>query len=346
MKEFEKIVEFENLYEAYKSAKRGSKQNRNIVRFMVNPLYNIDVLRNQLINKNYKVSPYNSFYIYEPKKRLVQSAAFKDKVIQHCLCDNVLIPVLEKRFINNNFAGRKGRGTHYGLNILKYHMFEFYKENGMDGYILKADISKFFYSIDHNILKQKLRCYFDDEDMLWLCDLIIDSTENPGLPLGNQTSQVFALMFLDELDHYITENLNVKYYGRYMDDFYILHKDKEFLKECLTIITERLSNIKLSLNNKTQIVPFKQGLKFLGFHTYINNGSVVCRLKNENKRNALRKYHKMAKKVCDGKLESDKFYECFKAWKAHASYGDCEQLIENFEDIINKTLEEKDVNND
>lgn len=346
MKQFEQVLDFENLYEAYKSAKRGSNKNRNIVRFMVNPLYNVSVLRRQLINKNYKISPYNSFYIYEPKKRLVQSAAFKDKVVQHCLCDNVLIPALEQKFINNNFAGRKGKGTHYGLDILKYHMFEFYKENEMNGYILKADISKFFYSIDHNILKQKLRDYFDDEDILWLCDLIIDSTDNPGLPLGNQTSQVFALMFLDELDHYILENLNVKYYGRYMDDFYIFHKDKEFLKECLTAINKKLSKISLSLNNKTQIVPFKQGLKFLGFHTYISNGSIVCRLKNENKRNALRKYYKMAKKVNNGALDSDKFYECFKAWKAHASYGDCEQLIENFEKLINETLEKGDKSND
>ena len=208
----------------------------------------------------------------------------------------------------------------------------------MNGYILKADVTKFFYTIDHNILKQIIRQYFTDNDLLWLCDLIIDSTDGLGLPLGNQTSQVFALLYLDRLDHYITETLGIKYYGRYMDDLYLIHHDKDYLKYCLQEINKIIYSLELSLNGKTQIMPFKQGIKFLGFHTYIKDGQIVCKIRNENKRNAYRKYKKMAYLVIDGKISRKKFDECYQSWKAHANFGDCQGIIDNLDRQINQIL--------
>ena len=342
MTDFEKVTDFENLYRAYRKAKSGKGYKNSSARFEIQALNGIHKLKQQLETKEYKVEKYNSFYIYEPKQRLIEASAFKDKIVQHSLCDNVLLPELSKVFIRNNFAGQKGKGTFFGLNTLKDDMQSFYNNYGMDGYILKADVTKFFYTIDHIILKQIIRKHFTDDDLLWLCDLIIDSTNEKGLPLGNQTSQVFALLYLNSLDHYITETLNIKYYGRYMDDFYLIHHDKEYLKYCLQEINKIIDSLKLSLNGKTQIMPFKQGIKFLGFHTYIKNGQIVCKIRNENKRNAQRKYRKMARLVVEGKLNRKKFDECYQSWKAHADFGDCEKLVENLDKQINEILKENE----
>ena len=338
MTDFEKVTDFDNLYRAYRKAKSGKGYKNSSARFEVQALSGVHKLKNQLETKQYKVSAYNKFYIYEPKQRLIESSAFKDKIVQHSLCDNVLLPELSKVFIRNNFAGQIGKGTLFGLNTLKDDMQSFYNEKGMTGYILKADVTKFFYTIDHNILKQIIREYFADNDLLWICDLIIDSTENIGLPLGNQTSQVFALLYLNGLDHYITETLNIKYYGRYMDDLYLIHHDKEYLKHCLQEINNIINSLKLSLNGKTQIIPFKQGIKFLGFHTYIVDGKAICKIRNEKKRNAYRKYKKMAHLVVDGKLERKKFDESYQSCKAHAMFGDCREFVDNLDRQISQIL--------
>lgn len=340
MTDFEKLTDFNNLYTAFKQAKSGKGYKRESAKFSVMALDGIHRLKAQIESREYKVSDYQQFYVYEPKQRLIEAATFKDKIVQHSLCDNVLLPRLKDEFIRSNFAGQKGKGTLFGLNALKDDMQNFYNQYGMDGYILKADVTKFFYTIDHDILKGILKDYFSDDGVLWLCNEIIDSTPNPGLPLGNQSSQVFALLYLNYLDHYITEDLQIEFYGRYMDDFYLIHQDKEYLKTCLIKIKKIVADLNLSLNGKTQIMPFKQGIKFIGFHTYINNGKVVCRIRNENKRNAYRKYKKMARLVVDGKLDKKKFEECYSSWKAHAAFGDCDKIVENLDKQINDILNE------
>lgn len=336
MTDFEKITDFNSLYNAFKKAKAGKGYKGSSAKFQTMALYGIHRLKELLETREYKVLDYNEFYVYEPKKRLIAAASFRDKIVQHSLCDNVLLPRLKDEFIWHNFAGQKGKGTLFGLNELKSDVLSFYNQYGMDGYILKADVTKFFYTIDHDLLKNILREYFSDDGVLWLCDLIIDSTSNPGLPLGNQTSQVFALLYLNKMDHFITEDLKIQFYGRYMDDFYLIHHSKEYLKECLVQIEDVISSMKLSLNGKTQIMPFKQGIKFIGFHTYVYNGSVVCKIRNENKRNAYRKYKRMAKLAKSGKIDVKKFEECYNSWRSHAALGDCKNLVENLDRQIDQ----------
>lgn len=338
MTDFEKATDFNNLYKAFKKAKAGKGYKGSSAKFQVMTLYGIHRLKELLETRGYKVLDYKQFYVYEPKKRLIEAASFRDKIVQHSLCDNVLLPKLKDEFIRNNFAGQKGKGTLFGLNTLKSDMLEFYNQYGMGGYILKADVTKFFYTIDHDMLKRIIKYHFTDEGILWLCNEIIDSTPDPGLPLGNQTSQVFALLYLNYLDHYITQKLHIRFYGRYMDDFYLIHPNKEYLKECLKRIEKIICDLKLSLNGKTEIVPFKQGIKFLGFHTYIQDGKVVCKIRNEKKRNAYRKYKKMAQLVVDGKLSRKKFDECYNSAKAHMEFGDCDGIITNLDMQIEQIL--------
>lgn len=336
MTDFEKVIDFENMYKAYRKAKCGKGFKKSAAQFSASALDGINRLIEQLKNKTYRISPYTEFKVYEPKERVIQTTSFKDKVIQHSLCDNVILPKLGEVFIFDNCAGQKGKGTLLGLDRLRDQMKAFHRRYGFDGFILKCDITKFFYNISHQQLKDIVEYHFSyDPDICWLCNLFIDSTDGKGIPLGNQINQGFALLYLDGMDKLIKTELGVEYYGRYMDDFYLIHPDKDYLKYCLEVITEYLKTLDLTLNGKTQIFPFKNGVNYLGFHTYVApGGKVIRKLKNQNKRNAQRKYLKMAKLVASGVLPADKFSASYNAWKNHISHGNCYQLSKSMDEKI------------
>lgn len=340
MTDFEKVIDYGNMYRAFRRAKQGKGYKKSSARFELAALDGIHMLIEQLRNKTYTVSTYNEFKVYEPKERIIQTSSFKDKVIQHSLCDNVIMPKIQRVFLLDNCAGQKGKGTLFGLDRLSEQMQQFYSKYGMDGYILKCDVAKFFYSISHAQLKDIVHHHFADPDICWLCDLFIDSTDGKGIPLGNQINQGFALLYLDGMDKLIKYELGIEYYGRYMDDFYLIHPSKAYLNYCLEVITAYLETLDLILNGKTQIFPFKNGVSYLGFHTYItSDGRVIRKLKNQNKRNAQRKFIRMAKLVAAGNLPPEKFQSSYGAWKNHISHGNCYRLGKSMDDRINNILE-------
>ena len=340
MNDFEKVIDFNNMYRAFRRAKRGKGFRKSSARFDAAALDGIHTLIQQLKTKEYRVSPYSEFKVYEPKERIIQTTSFKDKVVQHSLCDNVIMPQLEKVFIYDNCAGQKGKGTLFGLDRLRQQMLEFYERYGMNGYILKCDIRKFFYSISHEQLKDIVEYHFGyDPDVMWLCNLYIDSTPGKGIPLGNQINQGFALLYLDEMDKLIKYELGIEFYGRYMDDFWLIHPSKEYLKWCIEVITAYLESLDLKLNGKTQIFPFKNGVSYLGFHTYISEtGKPIRRLKNQNKRNAQRKFLKMAKLAADEKISEETIQSSYGAWKNHISHGDCRGLADKMDQKMKGVL--------
>lgn len=337
MGNFQTITNFENLYASYKKSMRGKGKKKGAVKFSVMALENLYAIKQELVQHTYEVLPYAKFEVSEPKRRVVMSGSFRDKVLQHCLCDFVLLPGMKEHFITDNYAGQIGKGTLFGLDRLSENLKSFYEIHGRNGYILKCDITKFFYSIDHDVMKKIVAQYFTDEEVRWLCDVLIDSTEGDGLPLGNQSSQVLALMYLSGLDHFVTEDLGCRYYGRYMDDFYLISEDKEHLKECLNRIKEYLGELRLTLNNKTEIVSITKGLKFLGFHTYItDDGIVIRKLTSDNKRQIEKRLRKYAHLVASGQMTRAKFDEKYASWKNHASHGNCHRLIESMDSFVEK----------
>ena len=340
MTDFEKVTDFNNMYRAFRKAKCGKGYKKSSARFNLAALDGVHALISQLRNKTYRVSEYTAFTVYEPKERIIQTTSFKDKVIQHSLCDNVIMPRLQRVFIYDNCAGQKGKGTLFGLDRLSEQMKQFHGKYGSGGYILKCDIAKFFYNISHPQLKDIVEYHFGyDPDVCWLCNLFIDSTEGKGIPLGNQINQGFALLYLDGMDKLIKHELGIEYYGRYMDDFYLIHPSKEYLKYCLEVITAYLETLGLALNGKTQIFPFKNGVNYLGFHTYITpGGKAIRKLKNQNKRNAQKKFVRMAKLVADGKLSAEKFNTSYGAWKNHISHGNCYQLGKTMDRKVNEII--------
>ena len=345
MQEYEKIYDFQNLYNSYKKARKGKRWKEAAVKFEVNLMEAILLLQRQLKTKTYTLSEYNVFKVYEPKERLVMSNSYKDKVVQHSICDNVLEPTLTKTFILDNYASQVGKGTDFGLNRLNYFMRRYYRQNKTaEGWVLKCDIRKYFYNIDHTKLKVMIRKHITCKDTLWLLDMIIDSTEgNIGIPIGNQSSQLFALLYLSGLDHFIKEKLGVKFYGRYMDDFYLIHKDKEFLKHCRKEITAYVTGLGLELNSKTCISPLKNGIDFLGFHTYLTeSGKVIKKLRQSSKvriRRRLKKY----KKLNEQHRLPKKRIECsYNSWKGHAKRGNCYHLIKQMDELYNNLFKKEE----
>lgn len=342
MTDFEKVTDFHNMYRAFRKAKCGKGYKKSSARFNIAALDGVHSLIYQLQTRTYRVSEYSEFKVYEPKERIIKTSSFKDKVIQHSLCDNVIMPRLQKVFVYDNCAAQVGKGTLFGLDRLSEQMQQFHSRYGQNGYILKCDITKFFYNIAHDQLKDIVHYHFGyDPDVCWLCDLFIDSTEGKGIPLGNQINQGFALLYLDGMDKLIKHELGIEYYGRYMDDFYLIHPSKEYLKYCLEVITEYLETLDLTLNGKTQIFSFKNGVSYLGFHTYITaDGTVIRKLKNQNKRNAQRKFLRMAKLVAAGKLQKEKFDASYGAWKNHIVHGNCYSLGNSLDKRVNAILKE------
>lgn len=341
MTDFEKVTDFGNMYKAYRRSKCGKGFKKSSAKFNIMALDGVNILIEQMKSKTYKVSEYTEFKVYEPKERIIKTTSFKDKVVQHSLCDNVILPKLKDVFIYDNCAGQIGKGTSFGRDRLSEQMQAFYQKHGINGYILKCDVTKFFYSISHEQLKDIVNYYFSyDEDICNLCNLFIDSTEGAGIPLGNQINQGFALLYLDGMDKLIKGELGIEYYGRFMDDFWLIHQSKEYLKHCLEVITEFLKTLDLTLNGKTQISPLKNGISYLGFHFYLTgSGKVIRKLKNQNKRNKQKKYIKMAKLVVEGKLPAEKFYASYNAWKNHISQGNCYRLGKDMDRRINDILQ-------
>ena len=257
------------------------------------------------------------------------------------MCDNVLLPKLKPEFIQTNYAGQKNKGTLYGLDCLSAQMQLAYYKYGYNCWIVKGDVSKYFYSIDHARLKDIVRYFIEDNDLYWLCEKFIDSTnEEVGLPLGNQISQVFALLYLSGLDHFVTGELGVKYYGRYMDDFYLIVENKQYAKQCLSYLYDFADTLHLELNGKTQIIPFKNGIDFCGFHTYATkDGKIIRKLRNENKRAAKRRYIKMAKLVVENKMKREDFDESYSSWRQHALHGNCKKFVNEMDMKICRILE-------
>ena len=297
-------------------------------------------LKERLDDKTYQSDGYYYFNIYDPKEREIQALNYHDRVVQHSLCDNVLAPFFEKRLIYDNCACRKGKGTHFGMKRFTEFMREHYKAHGADGWILKADIRKYFPSIDHGVLLDRLRKKITDPDVMRLLETIVNgfnAETGKGLPMGNQTSQWFALYYLDPVDRLIKEKLQIKHYTRYMDDMVLLHSDKDYLKECLRQMRELCENtLKLELNEKTQIFPIRNGVDYLGWHFYLTDtGKVVKKLRQSGKRRLKKRIKGLQKGYAAGKAGIEDIKMSMAATRGHLMHGHTYKLQKN---ILDKTV--------
>lgn len=275
---FEQSFSFENMLAAYARARRGKGARDEVAHFGWRLEANLLALREELLSGTYAHGPYRRFVVADSKRREIQAAPFRDRIVHQCVVA-ALEPLYERRFMYDSYACRKGKGTHAA--IARFERFA-----RVSRYALLMDVSKYFASIDHGILLSLLSRRVRDERMLALCRLIVESSEEApdrGIPIGNLTSQLFSNIYLNELDQYVKHALRVRRYVRYMDDFILLHDDREYLRALKDEITEFLAR-RLALTahpHKVRIERTARGVAFLGLrvfpHHRLLRGSTVRR---------------------------------------------------------------------
>jgi len=268
---WENFIDFENIYRGYLVAARGKRYRDEVLSFKSELEENIFSIIKDLKENAYEPLPFRHFWISDPKRRLISAPAFRDRVVHHALV-RIIEPVFERRFINESFACRVGKGTHAAMWYV-HKCTQLAKRRWSEYYVLKGDVTKFFPSINHNVLKKIIRRSIRDKKILNILDIIIDSYETEGkhktgMPIGTLTSQLFANIYLDPLDHLLKETFNIKYYARYMDDFLVIHNDKEYLRDLLKQIDKFLHGLWVNLNPKTEIYPGKHGIDFCGYRVW------------------------------------------------------------------------------
>jgi hypothetical protein len=292
---------------------------------------NVLQLRNELLSGEYRPGPYHSFTIFEPTRRLISAAPYRDRVVHHALC-RVIEPLFERSFIYDSYANRVGKGMHRALDRCTYYARR-------HKYVLQCDIRLFFPSIDHEVLLQRLGRKITDSRVLDLCRLILESGSSPrqdaltyfpgddlfapldrrrGLPIGNLTSQFWANAYLDPLDHGAKDDLGIPGYIRYVDDFLVFGDDKATLVVWRERLRERLDRLRLVLHpRKTAIFPVSEGIAFLGFRVYPG----YRRLLAASKRRAVRRLERLAEDYAGGRATMAAVNRSVRAWIAHASHG-------------------------
>jgi len=331
----DEIFTFENLYEAYRHCRTSKQHKGEVIRFESNLAVNLNHLHNQLCTKTYKLGKYKKFYIYEPKEREIEALPFKDRVVIRCFCDHCLKPKIDRTLIYDNCACRKGKGTSFAIaRIHKFLRKQYQKEKNNKVYFLKCDIRKYFPSIDHNILIGLLKEIDFTDDEMWLIKKLIQEqpdSKDIGLPLGNQSSQWFALLYLNKIDHFIKENLRIEGYVRYMDDMILLHREKQYLAECKKKIEKKCNDLlKLELNDKTEIGMAQNGIDFLGYRHILNRkGKIIVKLRYSSKQR-MKKHLKTVKKLYEkGIVDEEYVYQRKNAFYNHVKHTKENRKLKN-----------------
>jgi retron-type reverse transcriptase len=329
------VIEVDNLFLAAYKAAKGKRYRGNVLTFNAKLGDNIVKIRRELESQTYKPGRYRTFEIFEPKQRMISAAPFRDRVVHHALC-NVIQPIFEKTFIFDSYANRTGFGTHRALR-----RFTGFARSSQ--YVLQCDIEKYFPSIDHDILKDLLRRKIKCPKTLWLIDTIIDHSNRQlerniyfsgddlftpferkrGLPIGNLTSQFFANVYLNGLDHFVKEKLKGKKYVRYVDDFALFSDDKDYLKNARLEIESFLETLRLKIHRiKSQLFETKIGASFVGFRVLPD----LIRVRSDNLRRARWRLSKMAAEYREGKTDGAKIKPRLQSWIAHLEHGDTFRL--------------------
>ncbi|MDP3764425.1 MAG: reverse transcriptase domain-containing protein [bacterium] len=273
------------MFLAWREFKKGKRKRLDVQEFDFNLEDNLFQLHSELKNKTYKHSQYIPFYVTDPKLRHIHKACVRDRVL-HQAVFRVLYPIFDRHFMFDSYSCRIGKGTHKAVTRLETFCRKLSQNNSQTIFALKCDIKKFFDSIDQDALIKLIQLKIKDDNAVWLVEKIIGSF-NKGLPLGNVTSQLFANIYLNELDQFVKHNLKEKYYIRYCDDFVILGSNKYYLLNLsYKINTFLFENLKLFLHpDKIIIRKYRQGIDFLGYVVLPNHRV----LRTKTKRRMLRK---------------------------------------------------------
>ncbi len=328
---YKRICEFKNLLNAYQEARKCKRYNRNIIDYGFFLESNLLKLQRELVSETYAPSSYVCFTVFDPKVRKVAAPAFRDRVLQHSLVTQIE-PLFESKFIYDSYACRKNKGTHFGKQRIKRFLQATRSIYGKDTpvYCLRMDIVKFFASVSWDVLitlinrtlpcekTKKLiekiitrhKCFDINGNYIKAPYEVVNPEARQGLPIGNLTSQLFANIYLNELDHFVKETLHVRWYARYMDDFLVIHPDRSYLKEIRDALKMFLEyELKLSFHPKKVIIHnVKDGLPFVGYRIFYDHvtirGSTLLRMRRKLKKRRIKCFEENDTKSLEATLSA------------------------------------------
>ena len=337
---YDAVIDFDNLLEAYSRARRGKQQTDEMRRFQFNLEMNLWNLHGELKDGTYQPGPYRHFRIVDPKPRKISAAPFRDRIVHHALC-LIIQPLFERKFIFDSYANRAGKGAHKALDRAEGWVRRY-------PYVLKMDILKFFPSVDHAVLQKVWRrtiacrptldlcghilaggdgVLADEYPMQWFPgdDLLTPLGRARGLPIGNLTSQFWANVLLNELDHFVVEQLRPGPYLRYVDDFLIFGENPSELWAARDAVVDFLARLRLSLHpRKCHVMPTTRGVPFLGFRLFPTHR----RLLGDGLDRARRRLRRQRLALARGELTTEAFRRSLASWIGHAQHGDTWRLRE------------------
>ena len=339
---FERICCFKNLHSAYLKARKCKRYRDYVLELSYRLEENLLRLQRELLNQTYHHGPYREFVVSDSKKRRIKAAPFRDRIVHHALC-NIIEPIFDKGFTHHSYACRYGKGTHKTIKKLQKYIekLDRFRERRQENaplktYCLQGDISKYFDSIDHQVLLELIKKKIGDQKTIWLIEEILGScysrkiyknlfdVKKVGIPIGNLTSQLFANIYLNKLDQFVKHQLKIKYYLRYMDDFLILDFSKNKLHQIKSRLQKFLKNeLRLELNpRKINIFPIKNGIYFLGYCIFRD----YKLLRKDTVRRFIKRTKFYQKRVSLGLMSKEKFATFLQSWIAYAEFGNSWRL--------------------
>ncbi len=332
--DFNDVISVKNLFFAWKEFCRGKHSSSIVAEFELKLEENIFALFRRLDNGSWIPDPYKIFFSYDPKLREIHEASVRDRVLFQAVY-RILYQIFDRSFVFHSYSSRKEKGTHLGVKNFSKFLNKVTRNRKINGYVLKCDIRKFFDSIDHKILLNLIRRKIFDKKLVWLIEKIIfsfEKTSGKGLPLGNVTSQLFANIYLDELDQFIKKELKAKYYERYCDDFVILDNSSEqlnyYLKEIRNFCQEILL---LDLHpKKVEIRKLHLGTDFLGYVSLLNHTI----LRTKTKKRMFNRLNKLKIEFNNGEIKQDKVEQILNSYFGMLKHCNGYKLVDKIKKIF------------
>lgn len=346
-RDFSALYSFENLWRSYLNCRKNVAWKGSVQRYIFDAPIRTARVHKKLLEGKYKCATPNEWDTYERGKlRHIKSVPIGERVVQRCLADNVLVPILTPTFIYDNGACMKYKGYDFAMRRLHKHLMEYYKRHGNEGYVLLFDFTKFYENVDHDLLMEVLRKKISDSKVLDMVNKILLTFGDNGLGLGSQISQILALLSADRLDHFCKQDLHIKAYGRYNDDGYLIHESKAYLQECLAKMKVLCEELKIKLNlKKTHIVKLSHGFKFLKARIFLTaSGKIVKKISKRSIVVERRKLKKLKVKLHNGIIDYKHIEMQYQSWRAYAKKFDAYHTISNMDKLYKELyIDDKEV---
>lgn len=343
--DFNWVFSYDHLLKSADLCKRNVHWKASVQNFMFEKDFNVSVIHNELMETRFRVKHKHKFSLYERgKKRIIQSVHIRERVVQRCLCDYCLTPLLVSTLCYDNCASQKNKGISFAINRVKRHLQKYYRKYGNEGYVLLFDYSNYFGSIDHEMIMNQVKKYVTDERILNLIQIFINEFDE-GLGLGSQISQVLSLFAASPIDHMIKDEMHLKYYIRYMDDGLIIHNDKKELEKLLDKIIQLSNKLGLTINKKKTHITSIKNFRFLKKRfCLLNNGKIIIKLSADSITRMRRKLKKFEGLYHKGKMTFEHIETSYKSWRGFAlqynSYQSVKRLDEYYNELIKNIKKE------